>query len=234
MTAISSREINQNHTTLFNETDQDKRRQASLELFKQYLLPNRSETILKRLGYSDNLQGYVTGAINYVGLQHRMSNHGLEARPSTDATGTGPASLVESARKGLAEFTVTLPANVDWHARDALSGDEIAALKDLKSLVRLALIDPDLLGDGSEATLTKILHTNDRLPRFGIQSTGFFANLAMRAGQAVVYDARRLNESDVQIGLQSKGVAPQTEVWRELTSMDNRLFVYGRVPQIKT
>jgi hypothetical protein len=163
-----------------------------------------------------------------------MSNRGLEARPSTDGTGTGPSSLVESADVGIAEFRATLPSNINWHAKDRLSAPEINALKDLDALVRITLVDPEVLGDGSEDAIVRSLHRSDTFPKLGLRSAGFFSNIARKIGQAAVYEARRVGSTDVAIDLKKPGGASQHEIWRELGSMNNGLHIFGRVPQIQS
>lgn len=235
MAIKSSVETDSDYTILTTQEERDHRRQASLNLFRGYLLPNKSQDILGKLGYSQEQQKYIFPSVNYLGLGgQKLSGKGLEARPSTDSTGTGPASLVESPVKGVAEFQVTLPANIAWHARDRLTDSEIRSLKDINALMRLAIVDTELLGDGNDESLTYALHSGDHFPRFGLRPNSFFSRLAMTAGQATVFESKRLNETDVQMNITSRGVAPVAEVWRELTSMDSGLHVFGRVPQIRS
>lgn len=234
MATISSPEANQNKQPLTSETNHDQRRQIALELFKEYLLPAGDE-VLARLGYSESQRAYISGPIKFLALPHRMTNRGLEARPSTDSTGTGSSSLVESAGVGIAEFKATLPSNIAWHAKDRLSVPEVNSLKDLEALARITLVDPEVLGDGSDDAITRSLHSSDIFPKFGLRSAGFLSDVARRVGLAAVYDARRLNSTDVAIDLQIPGGATQHEIWRELSSMGNNgLHVFGRVPQIKS
>jgi hypothetical protein len=233
MATISSPEADQNKHPLALEADRDRRRQLGLELFRGYLLP-AGDSVLARLDYSDSLRGYVSGPLKFLALSHRMSNRGLEARPSTDGTGTGPSSLVESADVGIAEFRATLPSNINWHAKDRLSAPEINALKDLDALVRITLVDPEVLGDGSEDAIVRSLHRSDTFPKLGLRSAGFFSNIARKIGQAAVYEARRVGSTDVAIDLKKPGGASQHEIWRELGSMNNGLHIFGRVPQIQS
>ncbi len=223
--------VNSNVETLTNSPDRDQRRHASLALFREYL--SARPKILADLGYSPDQQKYVLGPINNLTLPHHMTNHGLEARPSIDSTGTGPASLLESPAKGVAQFEATLPSNLGWHSRDRLNDAEMNALKEMGALLRMRMLDTSLLEDGGEAAIVKALHVGDRLPRMGLREAGVLSHLARLLGQAATFDSKRLNGIDIAMGIQSPGKSVKNEVWRELFS-DNRLHVFGSVPQIKS
>jgi hypothetical protein len=233
MATISSLEADQNKHPLASEANRDQRRQIGLELFRGYLLPD-GDSVLARLGYSDSLRDYVSGPLKFLDLSHRMTNRGLEARPSTDGTGTGPSSLVESASLGIAEYRATLPSNINWHAKDRLPDQEINALKDLDALVKITMVYPEVLGDGSVDAIVRSLHSSDTFPGFGLRTAGLFSDIARRVGKAAVYHATRSGSTDVAIDLQRPGGSIQHEIWRELSPMNNGLHVFGRVPQIKS
>lgn len=223
--------INSTIETLSSSHDQDNRRQSALGAFRQYL--SKRPNVLTDLGYTPGLQKYVSGSLKNLALPHHFTNRGLEARPSSDSTGTGPASLVESPAKGVAQFEATLPSNLDWHSRDQLTGVEINSLREIGALIRMTMLDTTLLEDGGESAIAKALHSGDRLPRFGLREASFLSQIARMLGQATTFNARRLNGTDIAIDLQRPSDQPRNEIWRELFS-DNTLQVFGRVPQIRS
>jgi len=238
------RESENNQREAFSSPMVGARRDWGHRAFREYFAGEGAQVILDKLEYPGVLRNYVLEAMNQVVHQlPKMTDNGLEFRPSSDSTGQSKAAIIESPKPELVQLTVTPPSvrYLDQEAaRKHISREELSAIKGLfqkggnpEYLLRLVILNGAAVREevlSSYGNLVRALHISDELPRFGLGSEKSpLSRILHKIGQKSLFKAHF--DNDLQISINDPGSkSARNEVWRNLPSTLDQKTVMGRVP----